>query len=64
MESIHIKRYSLNTKPDGVKYILSGYVNQDIQVELVRSYWSGTLIVTSPKHVAFERVKTLYGDVI
>ncbi len=56
----------LNGKLDGVKYLLIGETFGQIEVELVKTYWSGTLVVYSPYHVQWmaEKVKEIYGEIL
>lgn len=53
-------------KPDGVKYIVIGEMHGWIEIALVKSYWSGKLIVNSPHHVKWmaDRVKEVYGEIL
>lgn len=53
-------------KQDGVKYLLVGEVFGLVHVDLVKSYWSGQLVVNSPHHVKWmaDKVKEVYGEIL
>jgi len=65
-DSVRLVKKLLDGKADCVKYMLIGSVGCEIEIELVKSYWSGKLVVNSPHHVKFmaERVKEIYGETL
>lgn len=67
IESLKISKLDPKmNKPDSLKYVLTGHVKYGLEVVLVKSYYSGTLIVESPVHVRYlaKKVRELYGDTL